>query len=39
MSFDELVKLMVESDMELARQELTLTNAGHRVVMRGRADA
>jgi hypothetical protein len=34
-----LVGLMVESDMELARQELTLTRAGHRVIVRGRAHA
>jgi GDPmannose 4,6-dehydratase len=39
MSFEELVKLMVDSDMELARQELTLTKAGHRVIVRGRAHA
>jgi GDPmannose 4,6-dehydratase len=39
MSFEEMVKLMVKSDMELASQELILTNAGHRVIMRGRADA
>ncbi len=37
MPFHQLVKLMVDSDMELARQELTLTNAGHHVVTRGRA--
>jgi GDPmannose 4,6-dehydratase len=36
-SFEELVKLMVEHDMELARQEQTLTDAGHRVVVRGSA--
>lgn len=39
MSFEKLVKLMVDSDMELARQELTLTKAGHRVIVRGRAHA
>ena len=39
MSFEQLVKLMVDSDMELARQELTLSNAGHRVIVRGRAHA
>jgi len=27
----------VEHDMELARQEQTLTDAGHRVVVRGSA--
>jgi GDPmannose 4,6-dehydratase len=30
--FEELVKCMVESDLELARQERTLVDAGHRVV-------
>jgi GDPmannose 4,6-dehydratase len=34
-SFVELVEMMIEHDMELARQELTLTDAGHRVVLRG----
>lgn len=34
-SFESLVRLMVEHDLELARQEQTLTRAGHRVVMRG----
>jgi GDPmannose 4,6-dehydratase len=38
MSFEEMVKVMVDSDMELARQELTLANAGHRVITRGRAN-
>lgn len=38
-SFEELVKMMVDHDMDLARQELTLVNAGHRVVMRGTARA
>jgi GDPmannose 4,6-dehydratase len=33
--FDELVRLMVDHDLELARQEQTLTTAGHRVVVRG----
>ncbi len=33
--FRELVKLMVENDLELARQEQTLANAGHSVVVRG----
>ena len=31
----ELVKRMVEHDLEIARQEQTLANAGHRVVVRG----
>jgi GDPmannose 4,6-dehydratase len=39
MSFEQLVKLMVDSDMELARQELTLAKAGHRVILRGSAHA
>ena len=34
-SFQELVRLMVDHDMELARQEQTLTRAGHKVVLRG----
>jgi GDPmannose 4,6-dehydratase len=28
-NFDELVRMMVDSDMELARQEATLLKAGH----------
>jgi GDPmannose 4,6-dehydratase len=28
-SFDELVRMMVDADMELARQEATLLKAGH----------
>jgi GDPmannose 4,6-dehydratase len=36
-SFDELVKIMAEHDMELARQEQTLARAGHKVVLRGAA--
>jgi GDPmannose 4,6-dehydratase len=39
MPFETLVKLMVDSDMELARQELTLAKAGHRVIKMGRAHA
>ena len=39
MSFEQLVKLMVDNDMELARQEVTLTKAGHRVIVRGSAHA
>jgi GDPmannose 4,6-dehydratase len=33
--FEELVKLMVENDLEVARQEQTLAKAGHSVVVRG----
>jgi GDPmannose 4,6-dehydratase len=36
-SFEELVRSMVGQDMELARQELTLTRAGHVVTPRGGA--
>jgi GDPmannose 4,6-dehydratase len=36
-SFESLVKSMVEHDLELAQQELTLTKAGHRVAPRGGA--
>ncbi len=36
-NFESLVKLMVEHDMDLARQEQTLSDAGHRVVIRGSA--
>jgi GDPmannose 4,6-dehydratase len=34
-SFSELVRMMVEHDLELAQQEKTLAGAGHRVVVRG----
>jgi GDPmannose 4,6-dehydratase len=34
-SFPELIRLMVEHDLELARQERTLAEAGHVVVQRG----
>jgi GDPmannose 4,6-dehydratase len=34
-SFEELVRMMVDQDMELARQELTLKRAGHTFVPRG----
>jgi GDPmannose 4,6-dehydratase len=34
-NFEELVKMMMDHDLELARQEQTLTKAGHRVVLRG----
>lgn len=33
--FAELVRMMVRSDMELARQEATLRSAGHDVALRG----
>jgi len=36
-SFDELVKMMVDHDTELARQEHTLASAGHIVPARGAA--
>jgi GDPmannose 4,6-dehydratase len=38
-SFEELVRSMVENDLELARQEVTLVRAGHRVAPRGGAHA
>ncbi|MBK9129039.1 MAG: GDP-mannose 4,6-dehydratase [Phycisphaerales bacterium] len=34
-SFAELVQMMVEHDLELARQEKTLRDAGHTLAMRG----
>jgi GDPmannose 4,6-dehydratase len=34
-NFAELVKLMIDNDLELARQETTLTRAGHQVAQRG----
>jgi GDPmannose 4,6-dehydratase len=34
-SFQELVKSMVEADLDLARQEVTLASAGHNVPRRG----
>jgi len=36
-SFSELVRMMVEHDLELARQEQTLSKAGHSVLVRGSA--
>jgi GDPmannose 4,6-dehydratase len=33
--FEQLVRLMVDHDLELALQEQTLAQAGHRVVLRG----
>jgi len=38
-SFEQLVRSMVENDLELARQEMTLVRAGHRVAPRGGAHA
>ena len=35
-SFEELVRCTVEGDLELARQEQTLLQAGHQVIPRGR---
>lgn len=34
-TFEELVREMVEHDMELARQERTLREAGHTVALKG----
>jgi GDPmannose 4,6-dehydratase len=34
-SFEQLVRIMVDYDLELARQEQTLARAGHKVVVRG----
>ena len=34
-SFQELVKMMVEHDLELAQQEKTLRAAGHKIATRG----
>ena len=34
-SFEELVRMMIEHDLELAKQERTLAEAGHKVVQRG----
>jgi GDPmannose 4,6-dehydratase len=36
-SFDELVARMVDYDLELARQEKTLRDAGHAIALRGLA--
>ena len=33
--FEGLVHLMIDHDLELARQEKTLAAAGHKVVQRG----
>jgi GDPmannose 4,6-dehydratase len=37
-SFKELVRMMVDHDYEIARQEMTLKNAGHSVELLGIAD-
>jgi GDPmannose 4,6-dehydratase len=37
MRFDELIKIMVDHDLELAKQERTLLDAGHSVPLRGAA--
>ncbi len=34
-SFDELVRMMADHDLELARQEQTLKDAGHDIALRG----
>jgi GDPmannose 4,6-dehydratase len=34
-SFDRLVSMMVENDLELAKKELTLREAGHKVALQG----
>ena len=36
-NFETLVKMMVDHDMDLAQQERTLNEAGHKVVIRGAA--
>jgi len=38
-SFPELVRLMMDHDLELARQERTLADAGHKYVIRGSVHA
>jgi GDPmannose 4,6-dehydratase len=38
-SLDELIRMMVDHDMEHAAQEVTLRSAGHRLVTRGAASA
>ncbi|MHB9146728.1 MAG: GDP-mannose 4,6-dehydratase [Symbiobacteriia bacterium] len=38
-SFEELVRMMVDHDLELARQERTLKDAGHHVGLRGAASS
>jgi len=39
LKFEDLVKMMVDYDLELARQEQTLERAGHKVIARGKAHA
>ncbi len=34
-SFDQLVRMMIDHDLELARQEQTLKDAGHDIALRG----
>ena len=34
-SFEQLIRMMMDHDLELARQEQTLANAGHKVIVRG----
>ncbi len=34
-SFEKLVRLMVDHDLDLARQEQILRQAGHKVILRG----
>ena len=36
-TFEQLVRMMVDADLELARQELTLRDAGHILPLRGNA--
>ncbi len=36
--FRSLIRMMVDHDLELARQEKTLRDAGHRVIARGRGE-
>ncbi len=38
LTFKQLIKMMVEHDLELARQERTLKDAGHGMILRGRAN-
>ncbi len=37
-TFKELVKMMLEHDLELAKQEKTLKDAGHKMILRGVAN-
>jgi GDPmannose 4,6-dehydratase len=38
-SFERLVRVMMDHDLELARQEQTLTEAGHKIILRGSSHA